>query len=104
MDQKFIQRVVHSIQKHLSDTDFTVEILCSEMTLSQRQVHRKLQGLTGYSISGFIRYMRLSRAAELLKNKTATVSEIAYNVGFDNLSYFSKCFKDRFGVSPSEFQ
>ncbi len=102
MDQKFIQRVIQIIQKYLSDPDFDVEMLSSAMVLSRMQVHRKLMGLTGYTPGSFIRHMRLNKAAELLKNQTGTVSEIAFEVGFNNLSYFSKCFKEQFDVLPSE--
>jgi signal transduction histidine kinase/ligand-binding sensor domain-containing protein/DNA-binding NarL/FixJ family response regulator len=103
VDQKFMQRVILIIQKYLSDSDFDVEMLSSAMALSRMQVHRKLIGLTGYTPGSFIRHIRLNKAAELLKNKTGTVSEIVFEVGFNNLSYFSKCFKKQFGVLPSEF-
>ncbi len=103
MDQKFMQRVTLTIQKCFSNPDFDLEMLSSDLALSRMQVHRKLKGLTGYTPGSFIRHIRLNRAAELLKNKIGTVSEITFDVGFNNLSYFSKCFKEQFGVLPSEF-
>jgi signal transduction histidine kinase/ligand-binding sensor domain-containing protein/CheY-like chemotaxis protein len=103
MDQKFMQRIILIIQKYLSDPDFDVEMLSSAMALSRMQVHRKLMGLSGYTPGNFIRHLRLNKAAELIKNKTGTVSEITFDVGFNNLSYFSKCFKKQFGVLPSEY-
>jgi AraC-like DNA-binding protein len=73
------------------------------MNLSHSQLYRKMVALTGQPVAQFIRTIRLNRAAELLANKTATVTEIAFDVGFNNLSYFSKCFRDQFGVLPSEY-
>ncbi|MEM7039319.1 MAG: helix-turn-helix transcriptional regulator [Bacteroidota bacterium] len=71
--------------------------------MSRVQLHRKLKALSGQTTTEFIRTIRLKRAAQLLEQNFGTVAEVAYAVGFGNLSYFSKCFKAQFGVSPSEF-
>ena len=92
------------IQKSLTDLDdpdFSVEALSGEVFLSRTQVHRKLKALADKSPNQLIRDFRLARAKELLEQKSATVSEVAYQVGYSNLSYFSKSYKDAFGVSPS---
>ena len=73
------------------------------MALSRVQLHRKLKALVDQSATQFVRTIRLNRAAELLKNKSGTVSEIAYDVGFNTLPYFTKCFQEQFGINPSEF-
>jgi AraC-like DNA-binding protein len=74
------------------------------MALSRTQLHRKLRALVNNSCSEFIRTIRLNQAAELLRKRTASVSEIAYGTGFNNPSYFSITFKQQFGMSPSEYQ
>ncbi len=71
--------------------------------LSVAQLNRKIKALTSQSTAEFIRTFRLIRAAELIKKKSATVTEIAYDVGFSSPSYFSECFKTYFGKLPSEF-
>jgi len=72
------------------------------LTISRVQLHRKLSALVGQSAGDFIRTIRLNKAAQLLKKKSGTISEIAYDVGFSNPSYFSKCFRKQFGKLPSE--
>ena len=103
MEQKFLQKTVDIVQENLSDPDFTVKKLCSEMAMSNMQFHRKLVAITGETAKRFIRTCRLKRAATLLENRTGNVTEIAYEVGFNNLSWFAKCFQEQFGISPSEF-
>jgi len=74
------------------------------MALSRTQLHRKLRALVNNSCSVFIRTIRLNHAAELLKAKTSSISEVAYDTGFNNLAYFSTAFKEHFGMTPSEYQ
>jgi signal transduction histidine kinase/DNA-binding response OmpR family regulator/ligand-binding sensor domain-containing protein len=103
-DEQFLQRVMRIVEEHLGDSEFSAEQFCREVGLSRMQLHRKLTALTGQSAGDFIRLMRLKRAAQLLEAQSATVSEIAYEVGFNTLFYFSKCFKEQFGVPPSEYK
>ena len=103
MDQKFYKRVIQSVLDNVSNPDFNVGELVSMMNMSHSQLHRKMVAITGQTANHFIRAIRLSRAAELLANKTATISEIAFETGFNNLSYFAKCFRDQFGTLPSEY-
>ena len=104
MDQQFLQKATDIIEKHLSDPDFSVKLLSQEMALSRVQLHRKLTAIVNRNATDFIRIYRLNKAAEMLARKTATISEIAYDVGFSSPSYFSECFKKQYGVSPSEYK
>jgi len=103
MGQKFYKQVIKTVISNVSNSEFKVEDLVSMMNMSHSQLHRKMVAVTGQTANQFIRTIRLSRAAELLANKTATVSEIAFETGFNNLSYFAKCFREQFGVLPSEY-
>jgi DNA-binding response OmpR family regulator len=102
-DKTFLKKAVEVIENQLSDTSFNVTVFCREMAMSRQQLHRKFRALVDQSPTEFIRTIRLKKAAELLFQKSGTVSEIAYDVGFSTLSYFTKCFKEQFGVSPSEY-
>jgi signal transduction histidine kinase/DNA-binding response OmpR family regulator/Tfp pilus assembly protein PilF len=104
MDEKFLERVMEAVETHLGDPDFSMEKFGQQVSLSRMQLHRKLKALTGESPGDFLRSMRLKRAKSLLEAQSGNVSEVAYSVGFNNLSYFSRCYKETFGVSPSMLQ
>ncbi len=103
-DEKFLGRVMAIVEANLGNADFSAEQFGQEVGLSRMQLHRKLVGLTGVAASDFIRLMRLKRAAQLLEGRTGSVSEIAYGVGFNSLSYFAKCFREQFGMLPTDYQ
>ena len=86
----------------MEEEDFDVKRLSAKAGLSDRQLERKLKALIDQTPNQFIRSMRLQRAKQLLEQNAGTVSEIAYRLGFNNLSHFSKNFRDAFGVLPSE--
>jgi signal transduction histidine kinase/DNA-binding response OmpR family regulator len=102
-DQRFLQKALNIIERHLSDPGFGAERFSREMALSRVQLHRKLQALTDQSASEFARTIRLNRAAQLLREKTDNISQIAYEVGFSNPSHFSISFRKQFGLSPREY-
>ncbi len=104
VDEKFINRLQEVFQQELANTDFNTEIFANKMNMSRMQLHRKLKSLFGISATEFVRNERLKTAADLMKNKKLSISEIAYGVGFNDLYYFSKCFKDLYKVAPSEYQ
>lgn len=104
VDEKFINRLQEVFQQEFANPDFNTELFASKMTMSRMQLHRKLKSLFGISATEFVRNERLKTAADLMKNKQLSISEIAYGVGFNDLYYFSKCFKDLYKVAPSEYQ
>jgi len=102
IDEQFITRLLKMVEEHIGDEKFGVEQLALEIGMSRSQIHRKMIALTNQAPNQFIRTFRLTRAMELLKKKAATASEIAYQVGFSSPSYFTKCFREEFGNTPSE--
>ena len=88
----------------MADTDFDTELFAKQMGASRMQLNRKLRALTDQTTGEFIRTLRLKRAAQLLAKKGGTtIVEIAYEVGFSSPAHFAKCFRDQFGVTPSEY-
>ncbi len=104
VDQKFIAELQEVIQKHISETDFNVDALSKKMFMNRVTLYRKVNALTGESPTQFIRSYRLKQAAQLLKDNMGNVSEVALEVGFSNLGYFSRCFKEKFHQLPSSYQ
>jgi signal transduction histidine kinase/DNA-binding response OmpR family regulator len=102
VEEKFVQRLIQSMEEHLGDEKFGVEELASEAGMSRSQLHRKMVALIDQSPNHFIRTFRLARAMELLKKQAANASEIAYQVGFSSPSYFTKCFRETYGYPPGE--
>lgn len=102
-DEAFLTRVMEVVDRYIDDSSFSVETFLREMGMSRMQLHRKLKALTDYSTTEFIRIQRLKRAAQLLRDSDLSISEVCYSVGFNGLSYFTKCFKEQYGTTPSEY-
>ncbi len=102
LDELFLKRATALIEEHIDDVHFDAEQLQEAMNMSQMQLYRKLKSLTNLSARDFIRYIRLERAAQLLKTGQVNVSEAGYRVGFNDRSYFSRAFKKQFGHSPAQ--
>ena len=102
-DEKFLQKVFALLEENLSNADFDVTAFSQEIGMSHTHLHRKLTALLGQSANELIRTFRLKRAASLLSQQHGNVSEIAFMVGFTNPNYFSKCFRDQFGQTPTEY-
>ena len=103
-ESPFLDRFRSILQKHLHDADFNVERIGEEMGMSRVQLYRKIKSLTGTTPVELLRKSRLARGRQLLETTDRSVSEIAYDVGFTAPSYFAKCFKDEYGVSPGEIR
>lgn len=103
LDEKLIRKALEYTETNISNPDFSVEELSRELGMSRVHLYKKLSSLTGKTPIEFIRVIRLKRAAQLLEESQLTVSEIAYEVGFNNPKYFRKYFKDEFGVLPSQY-
>ena len=102
-DNAFLKKAIETVQEHIDNHEFNVQDFSRRLGLSHTQLYRKLMALTGLSPSAFIRSIRLKKAAQLIVQHYGNTSEVAYAVGFNNLSYFTKCFKDQFGVVPSGY-
>ena len=103
MEDAFLQKLRKEVEENMDDPDFGIEQLCRKVHLSRMQVHRKLKALTDKSASHFIRSIRLQKSKELIRTTNMTISEIAYEVGFNDPNYFSRIFNQEFGIAPSQF-
>ena len=103
-DEKFLQDAIACVNRHLSDTDFDVPQFIDEMATSRTTLHKKLKSLTGLNTTGFVRSIRLKAACNIMDgNKNIRISDLAYQVGFNDPKYFSICFKKEFGMQPTEY-
>ena len=103
IDEKFLRRIIDVIEKHISDNEFNADVLSKELGMSRMQLYRKLRGLIDQTVHEFIRNIRLKRAVQLLGEKRMTITEVAYEVGFNDLTYFARCFRKQYKKSPSEY-
>jgi len=103
LDDQLIQKAIAIVENHLEEPEFSVEQMSKELGMSRGQLYKKLSSLTAKSPVEFIRLIRLQRAAQLLNKSQLTIAEIAYKVGYNNAKYFSKHFKEAYGVLPSAY-
>lgn len=103
-DQKFSAKLNEVLNEHMTDTEFSVNDFAGIMGLGRTVFYKKVRGVTGYSPYEYLRVMRLKKAAEMLLTEDLTIAEVAYSVGINDPFYFSKCFKNQFGVSPSAYR
>jgi signal transduction histidine kinase/ligand-binding sensor domain-containing protein/DNA-binding response OmpR family regulator len=103
LDNFFLKRVKTVVEKNISDESFGMENLAEELMISRTHLHRKIKSLTGVSTTEFVNLIRIKKAIELIKKENYLFSEVAYQVGFNSQSYFTKCFKKVYGVAPKEY-
>lgn len=102
VDNEFIRKTLAFINENINESDLSVEVLADKLFLSRSQLYRKIKSLTGVSVNEFIRNVRLEKAKELIALGNDNINEITYKVGFASPSYFSKCFKEKYGHLPTD--
>jgi signal transduction histidine kinase/ligand-binding sensor domain-containing protein/AraC-like DNA-binding protein len=103
VDRQFLQKAMAIINQHISDSSFSTEVFADSLAISRSLLNKKLKALIGEPPGELIRRVRLNKAAELMKKNSGNITEIAFDVGFNDPSYFSVCFRKQFGMSPSEY-
>jgi signal transduction histidine kinase/ligand-binding sensor domain-containing protein/DNA-binding response OmpR family regulator len=104
MDDAFIEKAIKLVNDNLTKESFGVDTLVNELCMSQSTLYRKLKSLTGLSITGFIRSVRLKRAAQMILNEDIKLSQIAFEVGFNDYKHFRVSFQEQFGCLPSDYK
>ena len=102
-EKSFIENAVKVVENRLDNPEYSIEDFAKDLFLSRTHLYKKVKSITGQNPSQFVRNIRLEHAARLLKTNGDNISRVAYDVGFNNLSYFTKCFKDKYGVPPKKF-
>lgn len=103
-DELFLENAISIVEKNITNQDFNTKIFIEEMNMSRTVLYTKLKALTGQNLSEFIRMIRLKKSGQLLVNTQMNISQIAFEVGFNDLKYFRECFKEYFEVTPSEYK
>lgn len=101
LDKDFLQRAVAFVKRNMSNAELSVEDLASELSLSRSQLYRKIKAFTDESVNSFIKRIRLENARQLIRSGTDNINEVSYLSGFSSASYFTKCYKEHFGVLPN---
>ena len=105
IDQKFLDTINRIIENNFDNPDFNVNILASELNVSRSSLYSKFEALTGMTPNDYVLQRKLKKASDLLKNNTElNISEISDSLGFGSPRYFSRCFKNHFGISPAEYK
>ncbi|MEJ2105665.1 MAG: AraC family transcriptional regulator, partial [Ignavibacteriaceae bacterium] len=101
--ENFLNSFFESLEKNWNKEDFTIDNLVKQFSMSRAQLYRRILDLTGHSPNTFIREVRLKNALKMIEAQKGSISEIAYGSGFNNPSYFSRCFFKKYGIQPSEY-
>ncbi|WP_342155302.1 hybrid sensor histidine kinase/response regulator transcription factor [Joostella sp. CR20] len=104
LDKEFIQKALNYINDNIDDSNISVETLAAHLNLSRSQVYRKIKALTNQTANEFIRNIRLHKAKVLIESGNTNISDVSFSVGFSTSSYFTKCFKNYFGILPTQVQ
>ncbi|WP_291959518.1 hybrid sensor histidine kinase/response regulator transcription factor [Maribacter sp.] len=104
LDKTFMQKVLDYVNENLAEPNLNVEHLADDMSLSRSQLYRKIKAITGMTANELIRKIRLKKAKQMIESGSESISEVGFKVGFSSASYFSKCFKNEFGILPTELK
>jgi AraC-like DNA-binding protein len=102
-DDALMDRIMKSVNEHMSEVGFNVDALAEDVGISRAQLHRKMKEITGISSGKFLRNLRMEQAARLLREGRINVSQVADSVGYNDQAHFSTAFKSHFGMSPTEY-
>ena len=103
LDNEFLQKITQIIEENLEMEKMDIAFIADKMCMSHSTLYRKIKGLTDMSANEFIRKVKMRKGVELLMSGQYTISEIAYMIGFSSVAYFRQCFKDQYGMSPSDY-
>ena len=101
--KEFLDRCIQIVENHIDDDNFYIKTLAEEIGMSHSQLYKKVKSVSGQSIKGFIRFIRLRKAAEIMINTEHNITEITFMVGFNDIKYFREHFNNLFGMKPSEY-
>jgi AraC-like DNA-binding protein len=104
LDAQFIEKAIALVNDNLQNEDFGIESMVDHLNMSQSTLFRKLKSLTGLSITGFTRSVKLKKAAQIILQTDIKLSQVAFEVGFNDYKYFNKSFQQQFGCLPSEYK
>jgi Signal transduction histidine kinase len=104
LDDDFIKNIIHYVESNIDDSELSIERIAIHLGLSRSSLFKKIKSMTGLAPVDLIKNIRLGRAIQLIESANYNVSQVAYMVGFDDPKYFSKCFKIKYGIAPSEFK
>ncbi|MBN2812743.1 MAG: helix-turn-helix domain-containing protein, partial [Bacteroidales bacterium] len=103
LDEQFLKKAIETVEAHYQDSEFCVEVFVEKMAVSRSLLHKKLTAIVDQSAGDFITHIRLKKSTELLKTRIFNISEVAYQVGFNDPKYFSRIFRRVYGVTPTEY-
>ena len=103
LDEDLLNRILACIEKNLSNSEYSIADLSKDVMMSRMNLYRKLQAITGQSPTDYVKTIRLKKAAQLLLENRYTIVEVAYTVGFNTPSYFTRVFKEQFGITPTQY-
>ena len=103
LDKEFLEKLTAVIEKNIEDEEMSISYIASQLNMSHSTLYRKIKALTNLTANEYIRKVRINFAEQLLLKNQYTISEIMYRIGINSKSYFRQCFKDEFGLNPSEY-
>jgi DNA-binding response OmpR family regulator len=102
-NQEFINKLTQLIEKNIDKSNYSIDTLCQDIGMGRSKLYARIKSTLNVSLGEYMREIRLQKAAELLRTTSLSISEVSFKVGIDNTSFFSRSFKERFGVRPSEY-